>query len=107
VLLNNDDETVEVAWKERLTEGVYLLEIDLLGNNGELIEHRETIIESSLSPEANTTLGNNSSNLTEDKTNENNIPGFSSVLGLTGVIGIILISKVLGKSRKKQKRNLK
>lgn len=107
VLLNNDDETVEVAWKERLTEGVYLLEIDLLGNNGELIERRETIIESSLSPEANTTLGNNSSNLTEDKTNENNIPGFSSVLGLTGVIGIILISKVLGKSRKKQKRNLK
>ena len=93
--------------KRGLQRGVYLLEIDLLGNNGELIERRETIIESSLSPEANITLGNNSSNSTEDKTNENNIPGFSSVMGLTGLVGVIMVSKVVGKSRKKQKRNLK
>lgn len=107
VLLNNDDETVEVAWKERLTEGVYLLEIDLLGNNGELIERRETIIESSLSPDANSSLGNNSSKTTEDKTNKNNIPGFSSFLGISGLIGVILMSNVFGKGRNKQKRNLK
>ncbi len=34
VLLTDDDETVEVAWKERLTEGVYRLEIELTGNDG-------------------------------------------------------------------------
>ena len=45
-----DDETVEVAWKERLTEGVYRLEIELFGNDGDVIERRETIIESDLSP---------------------------------------------------------
>ena len=30
VLLTDDDETVEVAWKERLTAGVYRLEIELV-----------------------------------------------------------------------------
>ena len=42
VLLNNDDETVEVAWSQRLSKGVYRLEIELLGNDGDVIERRET-----------------------------------------------------------------
>lgn len=36
VLLTDDDETVEVAWKERLTEGVYRLEIELTATMGTL-----------------------------------------------------------------------
>ena len=65
VLLNGDDETAEVAWKQRLQKGVYRLEIELLGNSGEVLEHRETIIESNLSPYSNVSVVNNSTAGTE------------------------------------------
>ena len=65
VLLNGDDETVEVVWKQRLQKGVYKLEIELLGNSGEVLEHRETIIESNLSPYSNVSAVNNSTSGTE------------------------------------------
>ena len=88
VLLNNDDETVEVAWNQRLSEGVYRLEIELLGNDGDVIERRETIIESDLSPASNADPANDSGNgtATPDENSENGIPGFPSVAGITGLI---------------------
>lgn len=67
VLMNGDDETVEVAWKQRLQKGVYRLEIELLGNTGEVIEHRETIIESDLSPYSNMSAAANSTSGTDRK----------------------------------------
>lgn len=93
VLLTDDDETVEVAWKERLTEGVYRLEIDLIGNDGDVIERRETIIESDLSPsnvsEANPDKGNE----TTDENDGNGIPGFSIAAGVTGFVMVFAFFK--------------
>jgi hypothetical protein len=93
VLMNGDDETVEVAWKQRLQKGIYRLEIELLGNNGEVIEHRETIIESNLSPYSNLSAANNStSGATASSGNKS--PGFS-VAAL--ISGLAVISFVLRK----------
>ncbi|MGB9940615.1 hypothetical protein [Methanosarcina sp.] len=88
VLLNNDDETVEVAWSQRLSEGVYRLEIELLGNDGDIIERRETIIQSDLSPVSNVSQVNDSDNgtVTPDENDEDGVPGFPSVAGITGLI---------------------
>ncbi|HWR24880.1 MAG TPA: hypothetical protein VN278_01490, partial [Methanosarcina sp.] len=84
VLLNNDDETVEVAWKQRLSKGVYRLEIELLGNDGDIIERRETIIESDLSQTSNASSANGSNNTNTTGTPENRgIPGFSLAALLT------------------------
>jgi hypothetical protein len=91
VLLNGDDETVEVAWKQRLPKGVYRLEIELLGNSGEVIEHRETIIESNLSPSSNVSAVNNSTSGTGASSGKR-VPGFSAaaLISELAVISFIL-----------------
>ena len=90
VLLNGDDETVEVAWKQRLQKGVYRLEIELLGNSGEVIEHRETIIESNLSPYSNVSAVNNSTSGTETSSGKR-IPDFSAAALISGLAAISFI----------------
>lgn len=90
VLLNNDDETVEVAWSQRLSKGVYRLEIELVGNDGDVIEHRETVIESNLSPASKVSSVNDTDNeiVTQDEKGDNGAPGFPLVSGITGLIAV-------------------
>ncbi|KKH45083.1 hypothetical protein [Methanosarcina sp. 1.H.A.2.2] len=95
VLLNGDDETVEVAWKERLTKGVYRLEIELFGNNGDVIERRETIIESDLSPSNASEVSPGTGNETPGENGGNGIPGFSVAAGVAGLAMIFALFKKL------------
>jgi len=95
VLLNDDDETVEVAWKERLTEGVYRLEIELLGNDGDVIERRETIIESVLSPTNTSNASQGTGNETPEENGGNGISGFSIISGVTGLVVVFALFKRL------------
>jgi len=95
VLLNADDETVEVAWKERLTEGVYRLEIELFGNNGDVIERRETIIESDLSPLNASETSPGTGNATSGENGGNSIPGFSLASGIAGFAVVFSLFKKL------------
>jgi hypothetical protein len=92
VLLNDDDETVEVAWSQRLPKGVYRLEIELLGNDGDIIERRETILESDLSEVSNGSSINNSTTKTEPS-QEEGIPGFSAGTLISGFVTIFLLSR--------------
>jgi hypothetical protein len=94
VLMNGDDETVEVAWKQRLQKGIYRLKIELLGNSGEVIEHRETIIESDLSPYSNVSAANNSTS-GSNSSSEKRSPGFSAAVLISGlaVISFVLRRK--------------
>lgn len=50
VLLTGDDETVEISWNETLDPGIYQLTIQLLGNNGDVIDLEESIIEAEIPP---------------------------------------------------------
>lgn len=45
VLLTEDDETVEAIWEDRLTEGRYMLSIEIIGNDGDILDVQETIID--------------------------------------------------------------
>jgi hypothetical protein len=90
VLLNNDDETVEVAWDHRLPEGIYRLEIELLGNDGDVIEHRETVIESDLSQNSNVSSANNTTSEAE-ASGKNGIPGFSAAALISGLAAIFIL----------------
>lgn len=97
VLLTGDDETVEVAWKQRLPRGVYRLEIELTGNDGDVIERRETIVESDLSSYSYVNGANGADAAeagagaedTEDVGGEGT-PGFSSAAGLA-LLGIVSV----------------
>ncbi|MCO5381457.1 MAG: hypothetical protein NHB15_04565 [Methanosarcina barkeri] len=91
VLLNNDDETVEVAWSQRLPKGVYRLEIELFGNDGDTIERRETIIESDLSQVSNMSAINSSNKaVNESEKGGKDVPGFSLVAGITGLVALAI-----------------
>ena len=89
VLLNNDDETVEVAWSHRLPEGIYRLEIELLGNDGDVTEHRETVIESDLSQSSSVSLVNNTTSENETS-DDNGLPGFSAAALVSGLATVFI-----------------
>lgn len=101
VLLTGDDETVEVAWKERLMEGVYRLEIELIGNDGDVIERRETIIESDLSPVNESETGPDTGNETSDEEGGDGITGSSVVAGTAGIAMVFAFFKNHNKKSKR------
>lgn len=50
ILLLGDDETVEISWNGTLEPGIYRLTIQLLGNDGDILDIEEAIIEAKISP---------------------------------------------------------
>ena len=50
ILLAGDDETVEISWNETLDPGIYQLTIQLIGNDGDVIDLEESIIEAEIPP---------------------------------------------------------
>ncbi|MFQ6056006.1 MAG: hypothetical protein ACE5J3_08515 [Methanosarcinales archaeon] len=79
VLMADDDETVEVTWKQRLPEGIYNLKITVIGNDGDILDQRNRIIESKLKKTANTTSNESKSKKT---------PSFKI---LTALLALLLI----------------
>ncbi|MEZ5334017.1 MAG: hypothetical protein R2741_01620, partial [Methanolobus sp.] len=69
VILNGDDETVETIWTERLATGVYTLVIKVIGNDGDILDVEERIIESDYEVPVNQTN-------TTDSSSSNQSPGF-------------------------------
>jgi hypothetical protein len=92
VILNNDDETVEVSWNQRLPKGVYRLEIELLGNDGNVIESRETVFESDLSQTSNTNSTGSNTSETE-ASGANKTPGFSVLALISGLAAVLILLK--------------
>jgi hypothetical protein len=45
VLMSDDDETIEVTWGSKLPAGVYELSVNLVGNDGDVVDVLETVIE--------------------------------------------------------------
>lgn len=45
VLMSEDDETIEVTWRNRLPPGIYELSVRVAGNDGDVLDKRDTIIE--------------------------------------------------------------
>jgi len=45
ILMLEDDETIEVTWNKRLSAGLYELSVTLLGNDGDVVDVWDTIIE--------------------------------------------------------------
>jgi methionine-rich copper-binding protein CopC len=101
VLLTDDDETVEVAWKDRLTEGVYRLEIELIGNDGDVIKRRETIIESDLSPVNENEAGTDTGNETSEEEDGKGITGSSVIAGTAGLAMVFAFFKNQNKKSKR------
>lgn len=54
ILLAGDDETVEISWNKTLEPGIYSLSIRLIGNDGDVIDLEESVIEAEIPPSPQT-----------------------------------------------------
>lgn len=86
VILNGDDETVETIWDERLKTGEYELLIEVIGNDGDILDVEEKIIESDYEPPVNqTSTGNNQE--TEQS------PGFTYVFAIVFTVIAAIVTR--------------
>jgi hypothetical protein len=81
ILLAGDDETIEISWNGTLAPGVYELKTQLIGNDGDIIDVEESIIEAKIPPRPPVV----------EEPEEN--PGFSTIAAMLSLISLILISK--------------
>ncbi|WMW25985.1 hypothetical protein RE474_04495 [Methanolobus sediminis] len=86
VILNGDDETVETIWNERLTAGEYELLIEVIGNDGNILDVEEKIIESDYEPLVNQT------NASSDQSAQQS-PGFLLPVALIFITIAAIISR--------------
>jgi hypothetical protein len=67
VLLTGKDETVEISWNKTLNPGIYQLNVVLLGNNGDVRDVKESVVEAKPIPKpANNTTTQKKSPLTPE-----------------------------------------
>lgn len=45
ILMSGDDETIEIAWNEKLAAGIYELTLTVVGNDGDVLDRWDTVIE--------------------------------------------------------------
>ncbi|MBC7085503.1 MAG: hypothetical protein H5T43_03945, partial [Methanomethylovorans sp.] len=87
VLLVGDDETIEAIWDQRLEEGRYKLIVEVVGNDGDILDRRERIIETKVKS-VNTT------NITSDQNINKESPWIS---GLSALIILAVTYRVMRK----------
>lgn len=91
VLLSGDDETIEVSWNGTLDPGLYQLKIFLLGNDGDVIDLSESVIEAELGRNASVTL--------EASEEEKSSPTTTAV-GALILIAFVVVVYVVFRSRR-------
>lgn len=85
ILMSGDDETTEVTWSSRLPAGIYDLSVTVSGNDKDIVDKWDTIIESK---EDLYDHGQNESESTEPT----ETPGFGIHLTIISILVIYLIS---------------
>ena len=55
VLTTGDDETIEIIWTRKLAAGIYGLSVEVIGNDGDILDRWDTVIESDYDSSADAT----------------------------------------------------
>lgn len=55
ILTTGDDETIEIIWDSKLAAGIYALSVEVLGNDGDILDRWDTVIESEYDTSADAT----------------------------------------------------
>ena len=83
ILMSEDDETIEVIWSSRLPAGTYELSVKVVGNDGDLVDRWDTVIEAEESRYVNVSQAP-----TPEKT-----PGFNIYQAAFAIMAIYLFRK--------------
>lgn len=55
ILTTADDETIEIIWTRKLAAGIYGLSVEVIGNDGDILDRWDTVIESDFDSSADAT----------------------------------------------------
>ena len=55
ILTTSDDETIEIIWTRKLAAGIYGLSVEVIGNDGDILDRWDTVIESDYDSSADAT----------------------------------------------------
>lgn len=55
ILTTGDDETIEIIWTRKLAAGIYGLSVEVIGNDGDILDRWDTVIESDYDSSADAT----------------------------------------------------
>jgi len=55
ILTTGDDETIEIIWSRKLAAGIYGLSVEVIGNDGDILDRWDTVIESDYDSSADAT----------------------------------------------------
>jgi len=55
ILTTSDDETIEIIWSRKLAAGIYGLSVEVIGNDGDILDRWDTVIESDYDSSADAT----------------------------------------------------
>ena len=91
ILLAGDDETVEISWNETLEPGIYTLRILLIGNDGDVLDMEESVIEAEIPPRPQTV-----------ETAPEEEGSSTNVVALIGIIVLAAVAIVVIRRRRKR-----
>lgn len=83
ILTTGDDETIEIIWSRKLVAGIYGLSVDVMGNDGDVLDRWDTVIESDYDSSADAT----------PVPTPTETPGFSIVPAIFALVSLILLSR--------------
>ncbi|NOR48864.1 MAG: hypothetical protein GQ533_12620 [Methanosarcinaceae archaeon] len=83
ILTTADDETIEIIWTRKLAAGIYGLSVEVIGNDGDILDRWDTVIESDYDSSADAT----------PVPTPTETPGFSIIPAIFALISLILLSR--------------
>ncbi|MCK4937988.1 MAG: hypothetical protein KAR85_05245 [Methanosarcinales archaeon] len=82
ILTTGDDETIEIIWSSKLDAGIYGLSVKVMGNDGDVLDRWDTVIESDYDSSADAT----------PVPTPTETPGFSVIPAIFALVSLILLS---------------
>ncbi|MCD4799785.1 MAG: hypothetical protein K8R19_12370, partial [Methanosarcinales archaeon] len=82
ILTNDDDETIEIIWTRKLAAGIYGLSVEVIGNDGDILDEWDTVIESDYDSSADAT----------PEPTPTETPGFGIILATFALVSLFILS---------------
>jgi hypothetical protein len=82
ILTNDDDETIEIIWTRKLAAGIYGLSVEVIGNDGDILDEWDTVIESDYDISADAT----------PEPTPTETPGFSIIPATFALVSLFILS---------------
>lgn len=82
ILTNDDDETIEIIWTRKLAAGIYGLSVEVIGNDGDILDEWDTVIESDYDISADAT----------PEPTPTETPGFGIVSATFALVSLFILS---------------